>query len=195
GVLISALGRAVRKGLPRQIESVAARYGAVVAMVGVAILLKRTIFPNISRETPFVLFYAVVTASTWLGGAGPGLLAIVLSILVARLVFLGPPASGALHDAPAIFGLEATLLCLLTATYRAAIVASETHMRRIFHEAPVPMMVTDPGLRIRRANPAVATLLGREQRALQGTDLGSLVHPISRDRVLATLGGLFTGQP
>lgn len=47
---------------------------------------------------PFVFFFVAVVITAWLGGRGPGLLAVVLSATTANVVFLSPHWGGALRS-------------------------------------------------------------------------------------------------
>src|SRR5262249_35549658 len=146
--------------------------------------------------TPFVLYYAAVTATAGITGVGPGLVATLLSVIAGKVLFLGVPILATDPDRrPLIFCIEATLLCLLVANCRRALEAGDAYIRRIFQESPVPMLVADIRFRITRANQAVARLLRIDRSALEGADLGNLLHPPSRERVLTTLGSLFDEHP
>lgn len=69
------------------------RYGIAVLAVAIALLLKLLLNPLIDRESPFLLFFAAVLASTWYGGWGAGVVSTVLSALVSDYFFLTPKYS------------------------------------------------------------------------------------------------------
>src|SRR5947209_8188245 len=64
-------------------------YGAAVLAVAVALAVHLLLGPS-GQAAPFALFFAAVAFTTWYGGLGPGLAALVLSAL-AGLFFLLPP--------------------------------------------------------------------------------------------------------
>ena len=68
------------------------RYG--IAVLTVAIALQGKLLLNYwsgqQYKTPFLLFFIAVTASTYYGGVGPGILAVVLSGLLSSYFFLTP---------------------------------------------------------------------------------------------------------
>ncbi|MEO8397670.1 MAG: DUF4118 domain-containing protein, partial [Chloroflexota bacterium] len=66
-----------------------AGYGFAVAAVAIALLIS-LLLPSIFESFPFLLLFMAVTLSAWYGGLGPGLLASVLSIVVANQFFLYP---------------------------------------------------------------------------------------------------------
>ncbi|MCA9903877.1 MAG: DUF4118 domain-containing protein, partial [Anaerolineae bacterium] len=65
------------------------RYVIAVALVLIALVLSDAVW-DIVHETPFQIFFAAVALSAWVGGMGPGLLAMALSIVLADY-FLIPP--------------------------------------------------------------------------------------------------------
>lgn len=65
------------------------RYGCAVLLVTLALLLMLAL-PPIRMGTPFLFFFLAVAVSTWVGGLGPGLLAIGLSALCV-IIWAFPP--------------------------------------------------------------------------------------------------------
>ncbi len=66
------------------------RYGIAVMVVALALGL-RLAMRSLPEAYPFSTFYAAVTVAAWFGGAGPGVVAIVLGFLAADY-FLVPPS-------------------------------------------------------------------------------------------------------
>ncbi len=60
---------------------------------------------------------------------------------------------------------------------RRSLKRSEAFLRAAFEAAPIGKTVLDHELRIVRANPAFARMVGREPAALQGVPVGELCHP------------------
>ena len=145
----------------------------------VATTLKLLLFPALSLKAPFAFFYAVVIASTWMGGIESGLFAIVLAGAAARYWFL-PDSSRLLA-----FSMESLLLCLLTHNYRMGLVGSRAYLQRIFLDSPAGLLVATSELRIVRANPAMNRMLGVDSGSLDGAALADVLPASCRDRILA----------
>jgi signal transduction histidine kinase len=82
-VFLSAMRR-------HQLRSIVLRYGAAIAAVCVTLAIKLLLIPIVSRDEPFVLFFAAVVVSAWIGGFGPGLFATALAT-VCNFYFFMPP--------------------------------------------------------------------------------------------------------
>ena len=98
-------------------------YGSAVLAVGTALIISRQ--PAFHLETaPASLFLCAIMFSAWLGGAGPGLLAIVLACLTFNYFFLDPIHSFAVkpEEIPrfAVFAVSSLLAGALSATQRSA---------------------------------------------------------------------------
>jgi PAS domain S-box-containing protein len=66
------------------------RYLAALAVFLVAWFAREAATPLLGpTAVPFIFFFAAVAAAAWLGGAGPALLAIILSATTATVLFLG----------------------------------------------------------------------------------------------------------
>lgn len=68
------------------------RYGIAILAAAQALFLKLLLVPQIEAENSFLLFFVAIVVSAGYGGFGPGLLAIVFSVL-ASAYFLIPPAN------------------------------------------------------------------------------------------------------
>lgn len=91
--------------------SAAARYGYAVLCVGVA-LVAALALQNFDLEG--FIFVIAVAMAVWLGGRGPGVLAMVLSIVVLHFVFIAPSGTGAPLSTYAYFILFSVLAALIT---------------------------------------------------------------------------------
>ena len=90
--------RGLKAGGPRRFGSVAAaRWLLPVATVAAAVVLGRLV-DDYWRSTPYTsLFICAVLISAWVGGLGPGLLAVALSVLAFDYFFLPPMVSWAVE--------------------------------------------------------------------------------------------------
>ena len=104
--------------------------GAVVLTVGVKLALD----PLLGKDKPFLLLFAAVMVSAWLGGLGPGLLATALSSVASAYYFMDPGHSLAIGAKAStqvgVFVLECLLLCVLSSSRRKGAAALDSALRR-----------------------------------------------------------------
>lgn len=122
-----ALGsRSPRAWLPR---SSLLRYGAAIVLVGIASALKLLGHRVIGTDAPFVLYLGAITLAAFYGGLGPGLLATVLSALLAAFFFLKPSFSFTLDWEGAVrallFVAEGCLISALAGAWRRTLTREE----------------------------------------------------------------------
>jgi C4-dicarboxylate-specific signal transduction histidine kinase len=105
-------------------------YATAIVLVSVAFivtLLVRSLFPY-----PFVfLFFAAVMASAWLGGTGPGLLAVLLSTLVVAYFFVPPIYDWSVRATDGAY-FASFVLCSLVASW---VSASKKNSEQALREA------------------------------------------------------------
>jgi PAS domain S-box-containing protein len=142
------------------------RYGFVIAVVALALLVSWLLEPIISR-TPFALFYAAVMLSAWYGGLRQGLLATALSAAAGAYFFL-PPARSLnleLRDIISIvlFLMVASFITALTDSRRRAqhvLRVSEERFRTIIEQSPLSVQVFSPDGKTLQVNRAWEKLWG-----------------------------------
>lgn len=112
-----------RRGPPLESRSSRRRFGARPATkCGIAVLLvSAALVPSLLLQRHFVhpflfLFYAAVIGAAWLGGTGPGLLAVVLSTLAVDYFFLPPFHSLAINATDTTY-FAAFVVCALAASW------------------------------------------------------------------------------
>lgn len=91
-------------------RSVWLRYGVAVAAVVLALLLRLALVRLLGGAYPVLTFFPAVVVAAWIGGTGPGILAIALSMLATTFWVLPPLGSLAIHRADNLVGL--TFFCL-----------------------------------------------------------------------------------
>lgn len=93
-----------------RIVNVALRYALAVASVAAALLITRLLQPTVF---PTPLFFVAIVVSTWLGGTGPGIVAVLLATVVLNHYFVphGIAASSASLLYLAQFSLPGLLTC------------------------------------------------------------------------------------
>jgi len=83
-------GRNMQKPQVSTPRSAALRYGAAVASVALALIVRVTVAPVLQGELPFVPFFAATAAAAWFGGLGPSLLSTALGFVVGMLFVVRP---------------------------------------------------------------------------------------------------------
>src|SRR5215471_3301328 len=169
GAIISSVGHVIRNNRTPEIVSTLGRYSTAVVLVASAVVWKVILLPTLERRVPFTYFYSAVVATSWVAGAGPGLLSTVLSAACAHYLFAGPMGAMVPGDpGMLLFVLEATGLCLLTAVFRERLIETEAHLGRVFEDSPLGIVIIEGGARIQKANPAFWALLHANQLQLEG---------------------------
>ena len=110
------------------------RYGLAVAAVAAAFLVK-ALLQNATKESPFLVFIAAVMVSAWYGGAGPGFVALLLSVALASAFFLPLAIQPDNSHGDALLRLclvlfEGAVICGLVGALHAARVTLEGNYQR-----------------------------------------------------------------
>ena len=104
------------------------QYLGAVAAVLVAWLIRHSLGPSLNDHALYVSFVGGVLITTWVSGLGPGLLALVLSVLIIVYAFLPPENS--LHIASPVHAIGLALFVVVV-----AICIGVTEALRALHEA------------------------------------------------------------
>jgi K+-sensing histidine kinase KdpD len=113
GAIISSVGHVIRNNRMPELASALSRYSAALVLVASAAVWKLIFLPALERRVPFTYFYSAIVATSWVAGAGPGLVATALSAASVHYLFAGSTGVVAPGDpAVLLFALEATALCL-----------------------------------------------------------------------------------
>ncbi len=97
------------KRIQRLRENPFADYGVAVAAVAVATMIRWVIGAHVLSGIPFTVYIPAIVLATLLGGFWPGVLATILSGLVAWLLFV-PPSFHLAHTWPEVASLLAFIL-------------------------------------------------------------------------------------
>ena len=82
--------------LPLAVSPRPARYGVAIGSAAISLVLVEFLLPSLGNQFPFLLLYPAVICAAWYGGFGPGLLATVLTALVADFFLVEPRFSFAI---------------------------------------------------------------------------------------------------
>lgn len=182
------------------------RYAAALLLVLAAFLLRYALNPILHGSLPYATFIVAVVISAFQGGVGPGLLATLLSWLLADYFFVAPRHSIGLTGAglplPAMFWVLSLLVIFFAERQRRAaralresaeaLRASETQasdrlaqLESIYATAPVGLCFVSAELRFVKVNDRMAEInglpaqrhIGRTVREMM-PDLASHVEPL-----------------
>src|SRR5207248_6601473 len=104
------------------------QYAGAVAAVLIAWLARLSLAPTLDDHALYVTFVGAVLITTWLSGLGPGLVALVLSVLTILYAFLPPTRS--LYIGNPIHAIGLALFVVVV-----AICIGVTESLRALHEA------------------------------------------------------------
>ncbi len=118
--------------LPR--SAVLRRFASAPAATLLVALVQFWAFPD-PGIAPFVFMYVAPVLAAWFGGRLPGLLAVVLSAATGNFAFLDPrwewATSGSALTATALFVVGSSVVALLCASFRDAVIRAEETAREL----------------------------------------------------------------
>ncbi len=150
------------------------RYGIALLTVAVATLVRWLAHP-VLQETGFMFYFVAVVVVSWLGGLGPSLLAVIITLLISTWFFRPPP--GAEPDSAqqvfaglALYFFISVATALLSGSMRAARRRAEAHaaearrqreqMQTTLQCIGDAVIVTDRLGRVTMMNPIAESLTG-----------------------------------
>ncbi|HEX8652237.1 MAG TPA: PAS domain S-box protein [Pyrinomonadaceae bacterium] len=171
--------------MPQVTRSIAMRYGIALLSVVLAVILTMPLGQLASRM-PFALFFAAVMLSAWYGGAGPGLLATALSLILSAYFFVPPQYSlniglyGAVQLG--VFLMVALFINLLTAARMRAqenLHKSEQWLTTTLRSIGDAVIATDARGSVTFMNEAAQAVTGWTQDEAIGRDLKEVFRIIN----------------
>jgi signal transduction histidine kinase len=109
------------------------RYGAAVALVALALLLRRLITPLIGDTSPSMFVLTAVVISAWYGGGGPGVVATIFAAIAASDLVFPPtrslPIAAGDRIELGILLVEGLILSVLIGTLQERLRRSEAALR------------------------------------------------------------------
>src|SRR5258708_4997342 len=160
-------------------------YGvAVVATV--VVLVFSLLLRSVTESQPFLLFFAAVAFSAGIGGLGPGLLAMVLSVIFIDYFFIQPDSFLNFTPPEFIRILVFALVALVVSTFydlrkRAEDVAFEQRewLRITLTSIGDAVISTDEHGKISLINPVAESLTGWRLAEAVGKDIGEVFHIVN----------------
>ena len=174
----------------RWLPSAVLRYGLAVCCV-VAALLMAELLQYLIVAPPWYEFLAVVLISTWVGGLGPGILAVLLSTLAIYYFFVPPLHAFSLDIAylPSLigFGLSALLITWLTTKRKRA----EVSLRQARDE--LEARVQERTAELQRTNATLYTEIAERKRAEETLRAQANLLNLTHDTVMVReMNGVIT---
>ena len=156
------------------------RYSGAVAFVGIAFLVRFLMLPA-NGGFALLTFYPTVIAVALLFGAGPGVLASVLSALCAAFLFLSPLRSKAGQVASfGFFFVTCGLTTFVAQRLRESVMrlrASELKFRTLYETSNVGIVLTDVKRRYVEFNETFRRLTGYSTDELRELEYRALTDP------------------
>jgi len=156
------------------------RYAGATALVGTALAVRYLMLPA-DGGFAFITFYPTVIAVALLFGAGPGVLASMISALCAVTLFMSPFRSKAGQAASfGFFFVTCGLTTFVAHRLRESVVrlrASELKFRTLYEASNVGIVLTDANRRYVECNETFRRLTGYGADELRELEYRALTHP------------------
>lgn len=178
-----------------------AAYGVALVTVAVATFARWLVGGHVMEGIPFITFYPAIILATILGGFGPGVLATLLSAMVAWFAFMPPASSFELASVELLslllFVAMASINVVLVGLLKAGlerIVTQQSTIRVLIESAPTGIVVVDEQGNIKLVNASAERLFGYSRSELLGKNVDVLVPP-SAGAAHGSLRESFQQQP
>lgn len=156
-----------------------AAYGVALAAVALATLVRWIIGSQI-ETVPFITYFPAIVIAALVGGFWPGMLATVLSSLLAWYLFLPLPRSLAQQEIFLLLAfifvaaINVTVVALLNAVVE-RVMAQEHNVRVLIESSPNGIVVIDEQGKIKLVNAGTEKLFGYRRSELLGKSIEVLV--------------------
>ena len=143
-----------------QIRSGFYRYGLAILAVASALVITQSLKPTVF---PTPLFFAAVVISTWFGGTGPGITAIILATLVLDFFFVSPVRGFTVRAADLPYMAQFVLPALLSGWFTKKRKEAETALKEARDH--LDAKVQDRTAQLRRTNEQLESEIAERKRA------------------------------
>jgi len=165
------------------------RYGLAIALVAAAIYL--SLILEVRFGNPFWFFFAIsIIASTWIGGSGPGWVAVFLSTLAALYYFIPPLRSWAIKPGDVPFFLTFVACQAAVSWLISWRKESEDALRHARDE--LELRVAERTVELKRANDALLDQIEEQRRTTEAlqqtrTELARVVRITTIGEITASI--------
>lgn len=159
------------------------RYGVVIVLCFLAFGIKLMMNPILGNNFPFILFYSTILLGSWYGGFKPGVLATVVSALLAYSIFFNHADSslGGKILALMVFMIEGLLISAVSQSMHKAYQNYEEKDRYMRYYASIAQNISDAVIStdmhdvIQSWNKGAESLYGWTQQEVIGKPLHTIV--------------------
>jgi PAS domain S-box-containing protein len=185
-------------GKPTSFKSVFFRYGIALVLVNVALFVS-LLLQGILPDAFLLLFLAAIVASGWFGSIGPGLFAVVLSVVAMDYYFIPPYRAFSVHaeEVPYVvsFLVGGIIASWLSAARRVAEARQKVHLDELFEQAPEAILLVDGKDRVLRVNREFSRIFGYSPNEAVGRFSMDLIVPRNhREQALQSRQRLAHGE-
>jgi PAS domain S-box-containing protein len=159
-----------------------AGFGIAIVLVALAALIRWLLAAHMGESAPFITFYSAIILATLLGGLWPGVLAALLSSLIAAFAFMHATSGFALEPAATLtllifLAVSAINIGLVSALNLGMERALDQHhnIRFLIDSAPSGIVVVDEKGNIKLVNASAEKLFGYGHDELVGLGVDLLV--------------------
>jgi PAS domain S-box-containing protein len=159
-----------------------AGFGIAIALVALAALIRWLLAGHMGESAPFITFYSAIILATFLGGFWPGVLAALLSSLIAGFAFMPPMGAFALDSAATLtllvfLAVSAINIGLVSALNLGMerVLSQHENIRFLIDSAPSGIVVVDEKGNIKLVNASAEKLFGYGHDELVGLSVDLLV--------------------
>jgi PAS domain S-box-containing protein len=151
------------------------RYAVALLAVAACLEFRLLLNPFLGANVPFITFFFGVMVAAWYGGFGPGILAALVSTVVADHFFIAPVGSFSFNSsnvlALSLFVIEAIGISVLSEALHRAKQEAESgslKMKHLLNSISDAFVAVDADWRYTVVNRRAADILGRPEEALLG---------------------------
>lgn len=159
------------------------RYGFTIILLAFITLVKLQYSNYIGEKTPFLLYFGVVIIATGFGGIGPGILATILSAILASYFFIAPLHAFNYNNNVVVQTLVFVLESLLLISLSGAVTRASNRVRKTaerFHalveNSADGIAVADAHGKLLYASPSVQKALGYTVKEFRKLDSWTKIH-------------------
>jgi PAS domain S-box-containing protein len=174
------------------------RYGIAVVFVGAALYLSLLLHPSLP-DAFLIFFLSAVMLAGWFGRTGPGLLAVIISMIAVDYYFIPPYRAFVveLDELPYFltFLVSAVVTSWLGSARSSAEQRQRAHLDELFEQTPEAIMMVDLQHRVLRVNKEFTHIFGYSMDEVINRPIIDLITPAHlRAEALSARGRLADGQ-